>query len=310
MRNRGGIAQCATNAAAGAPAVAGMRAAPRCALRAAAAIATLATLALPSFGAWAAPRVQPSTTPGAQPGAPAAVAGVQTEPAAPAATATTPASALRPHVVSFAVAFKGIGAGTIELRLTREGPNLWRYETRPQPSMLARMIISASSIERGTFSIGPDGVEPRDYSLDDGTPKRTRDEVALDYDRAAGRVRGFARGEPLDLPLVPRLQDPLSIRAALLNDLLAGREPGEYPMVDGRDIETFVYRKVGPAQLKTALGEIDTVVYTSSRKGADARAKTWKYWYAPSLGWLPVRIEQRDQDGPRLVFTIRAATFP
>lgn len=241
-------------------------------------------------------------------------------PAAPAppadSTAPTvvvpPAAAreLRPHTVTFAVAFKGIGAGTIELRLTREGPNLWRYETRPQPTMLARMIVSASSIERGTFSIGATGVEPHTYSLDDGTAKRTRDEVSLDYDRTAGRVRGFARGAPLDLPIVPRLQDPLSIRAALLSDLVAGREPGEYPMVDGRHVVTFVYRRAGDEKLRTALGELDTVVYTSARKGADARAKTWKYWYAPSLGWLPVRIEQRDENGPRLVFTVRAATSP
>lgn len=270
----------------------------------------LVALALAAAAASAAPRSQsqPPAQPGAQPATSAGEAPVVTS--VPATPPGSPAPvALRPHVVTFAVAFKGLGAGTIELRLTREGSNLWRYETRPQPSMLARMIVSASSIERGTFAIGPDGVEPRDYSLDDGTPKRTRDEVSLDYDRSAGRVRGFARGEPLDLPLVPRLQDPLSIRAALLNDLLAGREPGEYPMVDGRHVETFVYRKVGPAKLKTALGELDTVVYTSSRKGADARAKTWKYWYAPSLGWLPVRIEQRDQDGPRLVFTVRSATI-
>jgi hypothetical protein len=238
------------------------------------------------------------TAPRAQPGPPS-----------PPATATE-AHELKPHVINFAVAFKGIGAGTIELRLARELGGLWRYETRPQPSMLARMIVSASSLERGTFALGAAGVEPRSYVLDDGTPKRTRDEVSLDYDRAAGRVRGYARGEPLDLPLVPRLQDPLSIRAALQSDLLAGREPGEYPMVDGRNIETFVYRKAGPAKLKTALGELDTVVYTSSRKGADARAKTWKYWFAPSLGWVPVRIEQRDADGPRLVFTVRSVTFP
>lgn len=276
----------------------------------------------------AALRAQPVPTAQSQSPSPVIVVPPATEPSAPASTASTPAAAtastsgapsgspaaaaheLKPHVISFAVAFKGIGAGTIELRLAREPGGLWRYETRPQPSMLARMIVSASSLERGTFALGPTGVEPHTYVLDDGTPKRTRDEVSLDYDRAAGRVRGYARGESLDLPLVPRLQDPLSIRAALQSDLLAGREPGEYPMVDGRSIETFVYRRVGPAKLRTALGEIDTVVYTSSRKGADARAKTWKYWFAPSLGWVPVRIEQRDADGPRLVFTVRSATFP
>jgi hypothetical protein len=217
------------------------------------------------------------------------------------------AGALRPHTVAYEVAFKGMSAGELELRLTREDATTWRYETRPRPSFLARMVVSAASVERGTFRLGDGAVLPLTYSLDDGSPQRTRSENAYEYDRPAGRVRGYARGEPLDLPLVPGLQDPLSIRAAILLDLSSGREPGEYPMLDGRQVRTYVYRREGTEKLRTALGDLDTVVYTSSRKDGDARSKTWKYWYAPSLGWLPVRIEQRDRGDVRLAFTVRAA---
>jgi hypothetical protein len=217
------------------------------------------------------------------------------------------AGTLRPHSVTYRVAYKGMAAGELELRLTRVDADTWRYETRPQPSFLARMVVSAASVERGTFRLGPGGVQPLSYSLDDGTAQRTRNDAALEYDRSAGRVSGYARGAPLDLELIPGLQDPLSIRAAILVDLLAGREPGEYPMIDGREVRTYIYRREGTATLDTALGALETVVYTSSRKGADARAKTWKYWYAPSLGWLPVRIEQRDRGETRLAFAIRRA---
>lgn len=245
----------------------------------------------------------------ATPSAPAATA------SAPAATAPTPAAAtkpspeLRPHVVTYRVAFKGMAAGDLQLKLSRESGDVWRYETRPQPSFLARMVVSASSIERGTFRLGANGVQPLTYSLDDGTDQRGKDEASFDYDRGTGRVRGYARGEPLDLELVPGLQDPLSIRAAILLDLLRGRELGEYPMIDGRQIRTYVYRRAGTETLKTAVGTVETVVYTSAREGADARAKTWKYWYAPSLGWLPVRIQQIDKGQPRLAFEIRSVEF-
>jgi hypothetical protein len=223
-----------------------------------------------------------------------------------AARGTHAQSSLTPHVVTYRVAFKGMAAGDLELHLTRVDGDTWRYETRPRPSVLARLAVSAAARERGTFEVGPRGVRPLDYSLDDGAEGRGRDEASLEYDYAAGRVRGWARGEPLDLELAPGLQDPLSIRAAILLDLLAGRELGEYRMIDGRQVRTYVYRRVGTERLKTAAGEVETVVYTSSRKGADERARTWKYWYAPSLGWIPVRIEQRDRDGPRLVFTLRS----
>jgi hypothetical protein len=233
--------------------------------------------------------------------------------AAASASGSGPRSAaaaeLKPHTVTYRVTFKGMDAGDLELRLTREGDGRWRYETRPQPSLLARMFVSAQTYERGVFTVGPDGVQPLSYVLDDGTSKSTNDEVSLEFDRAAGRVRGRARGEPLDLEIVPGLQDPMSIRAAILVDLLAGRPLGEYPMLDGRHVRTYVYRRAGTAKLRTALGEIETVVYTSARKGADARARTWKYWYAPSLGWLPVRIEQLDGGETRIAFAIRSAKF-
>jgi hypothetical protein len=224
--------------------------------------------------------------------------------------ATSEAAAhLRPHVVTYRVAFKGMAAGDLQLELSRQAGDVWRYETRPQPSFLARMVVSASSIERGTFRLGADGVQPLTYSLDDGTAERGKDEAAFDYDRTAGRVRGYARGEALDLELVDGLQDPLSIRAAILLDLLRGRELGTYPMIDGRQVRNYVYRRVGTETLKTAVGTLETVVYTSAREGADARAKTWKYWYAPSLGWLPVRIQQIDKGQPRLAFEIRSVEF-
>ncbi len=203
-----------------------------------------------------------------------------------------------------------MSAGDLQLKLSRETGDVWRYETRPQPSLLARMVVSAQSVERGTFRLAAAGVQPLDYSLDDGTAQRGKDEASFEYDRAAGRVRGYARGGPLDLELVPGLQDPLSIRAAILHDLLRGRELGTYPMIDGRQVRNYVYRRVGTETLKTAVGSVETVVYTSAREGADARAKTWKYWYAPSLGWLPVRIHQIDKGQPRLAFEIRSVEFP
>ena len=243
-----------------------------------------------------------------------ALLGSPSAPAIAASTSPTPDRAatgeLRPHVVTYRVSFKGMAAGDLQLRLQRESGDVWRYETRPQPSLLARMVVSAQSIERGTFRLAADGVQPLDYSLDDGTAQRGKDEASFEYDRAAGRVRGYARGEPLDLELVPGLQDPLSIRAAILNDLLRGRELGTYPMIDGRQVRNYVYRRVGTETLKTAVGSVETVVYTSAREGADARAKTWKYWYAPSLGWLPVRIHQIDKGQPRLAFEIRSVEFP
>lgn len=240
---------------------------------------------------------------------PAATAGAATP--APATVATPPAgaatAALKPHAITFRTTFKGMNAGDLELKLTRDN-GTWTYETRANPSFLARFAVNPASRERGEFRVGPKGVQPLRYSLDDGT-KDTGKDARLEYDWTRGRVTGSARSESIDLPVEPGTQDPLSIRAAVLVDLTAGREPGEYRMLDGHEFKTYVYRREGTQRLKTALGEVETVVYTSKRKDADARARSWKYWYAPSQGWLPVRIEQIDKGEPRIVFVVRSVQW-
>jgi hypothetical protein len=81
-------------------------------------------------------------------------------------------------------------------------------------------------------------------------------------------------------------------------------------VVDQDEVKTFVYRSVGPAKLRTALGELDTVVYDSMRKGADSHSKTWRYWFAPSLSFVPVRLEQRQDGKTRIAFAARKLTLP
>ncbi|MFO0336296.1 MAG: DUF3108 domain-containing protein [Pseudomonadota bacterium] len=294
-RVEGGVP--AAGAGAGAGGLDGRARAPRTLFRGLAATAlgvaiVVAALASPVHGALAS-----STTPPV--GAPTAT------PPAVGVPGTTRANPLRPHVVTYRVNFKGMAGGVLVLSLKQDpASDGWIYETNAKPSFLARLVVSANSTERGWFDLTPEGVRPKRYLLEDGTRETKRD-ADLQYDWGAGRVRGSARGGPLDLPLEPRTQDAMSIRAALIADLQAGREPGTIPMVDGRELKHFVYRREGTAKIPTALGELDTVIYTSTRRGADSRARTWKYWFAPSLGYVPVRIEQREGSEARLTFAIR-----
>ena len=222
------------------------------------------------------------------------------------AASAASADSLRAHEISYRFSFHGVGGGDLQLSLhPGSEPGTWIYETRPFPSVLARLVVSPDSRERSSFTITPTGVQPQRYVLEDGSGKKSENSD-LTYDWTRGRVHGTARGAPLDLAAEPGLQDVMSIRAAPVVDLLAGREPKEYAMLDGSEIKHYVYTRVGPAKLKTALGELDTVMFTSARKGSDAHDRTWRYWYAPAYGWLPVRIEQRQDGETRLAFAVRS----
>lgn len=216
------------------------------------------------------------------------------------------ADGLRAHEILYHFSFRGLSGGDLRLTL-KPGtqPDTWVYETRPIPSVLARLVVSGESLERSWFRVTPSGVQPEKYSLDDGTAKHA-DNTELTYDWARNRVSGTARGTPLDLAVEPGLQDVMSIRAAPIVDLLAGREPREYSMLDGREIKHYLYTRSGTERIKTALGELDTVIITSDRKNSDGHGRTWRYWYTPSLGWLPVRIEQREDGQARMTLTVKS----
>jgi len=230
-----------------------------------------------------------------------------TAPANGSSNGTSPAPPLRAHAIVYRASFKGLGAGSLELTLRPDVvPGAWIYETRAKPSFLASFVINPQSREHSSFSLDAAGrVAPQRYLLDDGTPGH-KDDIELAYDRARSRVTGRVRGTAVDLPLEPGTQDAMSIRIAVPVDLLADREPAEYPMIDGNELKHFRYHRVGTERIRTTLGELDTVIYTSERKGAGPRDRTWRYWYAPALNWLPVRIEQREDGKTRFEFEVHS----
>ena len=77
-------------------------------------------------------------------------------------------------------------------------------------------------------------------------------------------------------------------------------------LLDGREVKHYTYPKKGATKLQTEIGDLDTVIYESQRRNFDGTGRTWRYWFAPSLGFLPVRIEQREDGRARLTFTVRS----
>ena len=223
-----------------------------------------------------------------------------------AAAAPALGDGLRPHDVVYQFLFKGMSGGELELKLLPDTqPDSWIYETHAHPNFLASFFVKSNSIERGWFRVTPTGVQPTRYFLDDGSSDKSNDSD-LRYDWAQDRLTGTSRGRPLDLSIEPGMQDVMSIRAVVLVDLLAGREPREYAMLDGREIKHYIYTRVGTAKLKTDIGEFDTVIYKSDRKDSDGRGRIWQYWYAPALSWLPLRAEQREDGKARMTLAIRS----
>lgn len=222
--------------------------------------------------------------------------------AAPFACATTSAEAastdtsenfLRPFTAVLAVDWKGITAGISTLELTRNGGNLWTYSSRSEARGLARLFVPGDITQVSQFTLIDGAVLPQHFRGDDGSSDDSRD-ISLDFDWPHNRVSGVAERKKVSMELRPGAQDDLSAQIAAMVELARGTKlPPSFLVVDKDQIKEYRYRQEGAAHLKTAVGEVDTIVVSSQRNGSP---RTLRTWFAPSLGYVPVKAE-RTRDG-------------
>jgi hypothetical protein len=216
------------------------------------------------------------------------------------ARAQTP---LTPFSADFEIVYRGMNAGSTTLELTAEGGERWRYVSRANARGVFKLALAGEIRQTSQFVLSNGTPRPLRYVADDGTEDVQRD-IRLDFDWRAGRVRGTAEARPVDLPLREGLQDGMSVQIALMRELQEGRAPQRFLLIDKDEIKEYLYESLGPARLRTAAGELDTVIWSSRRPGSD---RVTRVWYAPSLGHLPVQAERRR--GDRTEWTMHLKTM-
>jgi hypothetical protein len=209
---------------------------------------------------------------------------------------------LQPFKTSFSVEWKGINAGTSWLELTQSGPGQYRYVSRNNARGIFRLALPDEITQTSDFVLENGLVKPVRYRADDGSADKSRD-ISLDFDWSRNRVRGTAEKKAVDLEASPGLQDGMSVQIALMVDLAAGRSPSMYWMIDKNKLKDYEYRSEGTARIRTTLGELDTVIWSSRRPNSD---RITRVWYAPALGYSPVKAERVRGGKVEVAMTLRS----
>jgi hypothetical protein len=202
---------------------------------------------------------------------------------------------LKPFRATYAAEWKGMTAGSSILELRDTGPDTYSYSSESAARGVFRMAFSETLTQTSTFRVTDGQVVPVSFR---GIDEKERPiDLSFDWDRK--RVTGVAKGHPVDLELPADAQDPMSLQIASLRDLASGKLKGTVWMVDSDKLKDYEMRLEGNAQIETALGALDTVVYTSKRSNSDRVTRTW---CAPALGYLPVKAER--VRGKKIEFTL------
>ena len=202
---------------------------------------------------------------------------------------------LKPFRASYGAEWKGLSAASASFELRNNGDGTYTYESVNQPRGLFRMALPDSLLQASTFRITDGRVVPISFR---GSDEKERP-IDLKFDWNARRVTGQAKGHPVDLELHEGSQDPMSLQIASLRALASNNLVDRVWLVDSDKVKDYELRREGTAQVETALGKLDTVIYTSKRANSDTLTRTW---VAPALGYLPVRAERID--GKKVMITL------
>jgi Protein of unknown function (DUF3108) len=196
---------------------------------------------------------------------------------------------IAPFVAHYQADWKGISIGTSDIQLsTGDQPGHYQYTWTITARGVFRLAYHDDLVQRSWLSMNGDHVRPDRYYGKEGSST-----VELDFDWQNQRATGVSETKPVDLKLKEGTQDVMSIQVEVMLDLKHGNLPRTFHIIDKDQLKDFEYTQEGHAKLRTALGELDTVIVTSQRVGNN---RILRMWFAPSLGFVPVQAE-RSRDG-------------
>src|SRR5262249_41188721 len=148
------------------------------------------------------------------------------------------ADELKPFEASYAWSWHGMTVAVSNLKLEHH-QETWVYSSKSDPRGLGRMFAERP-IQQSTLRVAADGVEPLSYKADDGTSATKRD-ADVRFDWTTNRATGVYEDVKVDMPLQKGIQDDLSVQIALMVELLAGRAPAEFQMIDKNTVREYRY---------------------------------------------------------------------
>lgn len=191
--------------------------------------------------------------------------------------------------------------GVVKRTTTQENGAI-AFESSSRTTGLAALFIKDKIIERTTFILDNNTIQPQNYRYERNGGKRSR-EAQLNFDWTKKSVSNAINGATWNMKIPPGTQDKLSYQLQLMLDLQQGLAVFNYPVADGGTLKEYRFTLLGEETIKTPMGELETVKLKRER-AADSKRKT-TIWFAKSLHYLPVRIKQGKNDDKYITLEIR-----
>jgi hypothetical protein len=213
---------------------------------------------------------------------------------------TTPAfaadSAIKPFHADYATLRNGDEIGRTALDLADNGDGSWslRSETKGTSGLAKLAGIHIVETSRFRWKDGKPEALAYDYKQEGAFKQRTRH---ADFDWKTNEVRVSEGGQDFRYPIAAGIIDRQAVTLAIASDLVHGANAFEYKVAVKDRIEPMHYTR-GPVEtLKVPAGEFKAQLMQREGEAGSDRKRVARSWFAESLAWLPVQIEQTEKKG-------------
>lgn len=205
---------------------------------------------------------------------------------------TALADELKPFDATYDWIWHGMTVAVSKLQLEHQQDGQWIYRSNSEPRGIGR-VFSERPVNESVLRVTADGVLPLSYKADDGTAATKRD-ANVQFDWEHHRATGVYEDAKVDMPIQLGIQDDLSVQIALMVELLRGHTPDKFSLLSGNSVREYHYSREGEETLTTPVGTVQTIIYRSEKQYSP---RVTRFWCAPSLGYIPLRVQQkRDND--------------
>ena len=200
---------------------------------------------------------------------------------------------IAPFEIVYDVGNNLITAGVASLTLRRADGH-WTYTLSTKPTGVFKLTGKGRIRETSVFDLVPAGdgdeveLRPRSYSYRQDKESRREVDAAFDWDTR--RLAWRRRGEADTLSFTEPVLDRLSVTLVVMNLLREGFERIELDVFDSGQIKSMSFDNEGVQTLDTKIGKIETIRVRG--RNAAGSSRTTLTWFAPSLDYVPVRLEQ------------------